>query len=222
MVTYRGYGRGDYILLKEPYCLKCAFPAVTTDKCPWHEDDYGFQRIYAMGAYIKREILEAMEVEDLLSSHIVGLKQYPRYAVPLGLGLVECVKNRYPELMQSDFIVPIPLFPTELKIAEDPKGVKYNQCVELSKVISPSIGIASRDVLKKTREQKMRGLSRAERKEAVKGLYEVEDKAVVRGKQILLIDDVSTSGATASECAQVLINAGAKVVNVLVAGRDAD
>lgn len=109
VVTYRGYKKGDYILLKEPYCLRCACPGVTTEECSWHWDDYGFERIYAMGAYIKREILEEIE-DDLLSSHIVGLKQYPRYAVPLGLGLVECVKNRYMELLKSDLIVPIPLF----------------------------------------------------------------------------------------------------------------
>lgn len=100
--------------------------------------------------------------------------------------------------------------------------MKYNQSIELSKVISSNIGITTLDVLKKTREQKMKGLSRAERKEAVKRLYEIKEKAVVGDKRILLVDDVSTSGATASECAQVLRDAGAKIVNVLVAGRNTD
>ena len=221
VVTFLGRRKGDYILLREPYCLKCACSGVTTGECSWHWDDYGFERIYAMGAYVKREILEEID-DDLLSSHIVGLKQYPRYAIPLGLGLAECVKNRYSELLESDLVVPIPLFPPELKVARDPAGVKYNQSVELSKVISPHLGILSRDVLEKTREQKMKGLSRPERKETVKGLYEVKDEAVVVDKQILLVDDVSTSGATASECAQILRDAGAKTVNVLVAGRNTD
>lgn len=111
---------------------------------------------------------------------------------------------------------------TELKVARDPARMKYNQSIELSKVISSNIGITTLDVLKKTREQKMKGLSRAERKEAVKRLYEIKEKAVVGDKRILLVDDVSTSGATASECAQVLRDAGAKIVNVLVAGRNTD
>lgn len=171
---------------------------------------------------MKREILEERGEEDFLSNHIVGLKRYPRYAVPLGLGLVECVRNRYSELMRSDLIAPIPKFETELKTAIDPPGIVYNQSVELSNVLSSGLDIASSGVLRKTRAQSMMGLNRDERKEAVKGLYEVENRAAIRNKQVIIVDDVSTSGATASECAQVLVAAGAKMVNALVAGRDAD
>lgn len=174
-----------------------------------------------MGAYRKREMLEEGQ-KDLLSSHIVGLKQYPRYGTPLGLGLAECIKQRYSELMRSDLIVPIPLFPTELKAAKDPPGVNYNQSAVLSGVISSNIGIPMGNIMEKIREQKMKGLTRAERKEAVKGIYEIKDSTAARGKHILLVDDVSTSGATVSECSQVLMDAGARTVNVLVAGRNTD
>jgi hypothetical protein len=213
---------GEYILLKEPYCHKCSCPGVSTDKCRWHDDDYGFERLYAMGAYLKSEVRKQSGEKDSLSKHIVGLKQYPRYATPLGLGLVLCVRHLYPELMQSDLIVPVPKFETELKIATDPIGYTYNQAVELSKVLSSNLGIASMSVLRKTRAQSMRGLGADERKQVVQGLYEVENASAVEGKKILIIDDVSTSGATVSECAQVLVAAGAKTVNVLVAGRDTD
>lgn len=222
LVTWRGSERGTYVLLEEPYCHKCACPGVTTEECPWHWDAYGYKRIYAMGAYIKREVLKELGEEDLLSNHIVGLKMYPGYAVPLGLGLVECLKNRYSELLDTDFLVPIPLVPTELKTARKPTGLKYNQSLKLSKAISSGIGIPTIDVLRKTREQKMKGLTRLERREAVNGLYEIIDETAVRGKRVLLIDDVSTSGATASECAKILVKAGAEVVNVLVAGRNMD
>jgi len=219
-VTYRNDNKGDYILLREPYCLKCAYPGVTTDLCSWHWDDYGFERIYAMGAYLSPDTPEGRN--DLLSKHIRGLKMYPRYATPLGLGLVECIRGRYSELLKMDLIVPIPLFDTELKKSRDPVGVVYNQSAELSMVISKGINILYTEVLKKTREQKMKKLTRAQRKEAVEGLYRIREcgERKVSGKKILLVDDVSTSGATASECSQVLINAGAEIVNVLVAGRD--
>lgn len=176
-----------------------------------------------MGAYVKRKFLEEAG-DDLLSSHILGLKQYPRYAVPLGLGLVECLENQYSELLDSNLIVPVPLFPSELKVATDPPGVKYNQSTELSKVVSSRLDMDFKEILTKTKVQKMRGLTRKQRKKAVKGLYKIKSKGRrdVENKLILLIDDVSTSGATASECAKVLIDAGAKMVNVLVAGRDTD
>jgi hypothetical protein len=221
-VTYLGYEKGEYLLLREPYCHKCACPGVTTEQCRWHDEDYGFDRIYAMGAYLKREVIEEREEEDFLSSHILGLKQYPGYAVPLGLGLVECVKNRYQELERSDLINPIPKFPTELKVATDPPEVAYNQSVELLSIVSLNMKIASIDVLRKTRPQSMRGLGEVGRRSVVNGLYVFENVAAVRDKRILLVDDVSTSGATASECAKVLIDAGAKAVNILVAGRATD
>lgn len=219
-VTYRNDYKGDYILLREPYCLRCAYPGVTTATCSWHWDDYGFERIYAMGAYLSPDTPEGRN--DFLSNHIRGLKKYPRYATPLGLGLVECIRGRYPELLKMDLIVPIPLFDTELKVSRDPVGIVYNQSVELSKEISKGVNILYTEVLEKTREQKMKDLTaRAQRKEAVKGLYRIRSgERKISGKKILLIDDVSTSGATASECSQVLINAGAEIVNVLVAGRD--
>jgi len=221
IVTYNNRYKGDYILLREPYCLKCAYPGVTTDTCSWHWDDYGFERIYAMGAYLSPQTPEGHN--DLLSKHIRGLKMYPRYAIPLGLGLVECIKWRYPELLEMDLIVPVPLFNTELKISRCPEGISYNQSIELSKVISKRLNILYKDVLEKTREQRMKDLiRRSERKNAVDNLYRVKvsRKAQVRGSKILLVDDVSTTGATASECSQVLIDAGAEIVNVLVAGRD--
>lgn len=131
---------GEYVLLKEPFCSKCAYPGVTTEECSWHWDDYGFERLYAMGAYLSSSTREGYR--DLLSKHIRGLKKFPRYSVPLSLGLAECMRNKYPELLEMDLIVPVPLFETELKMSE---GEEYNQSVELSKVISQEVGIDSRE-----------------------------------------------------------------------------
>ncbi len=54
---------------------------------------------------------------------------------------------------------------------------------------------------------------------AVRGSFEIADLARAANKTILLIDDVLTTGATASECAAVLKAAGAKRVNVLTFAR---
>lgn len=54
----------------------------------------------------------------------------------------------------------------------------------------------------------------AHRRANVLGAYTVIDPDVVRGKQILILDDIVTTGATASECARVLLTAGAKEVKL--------
>ncbi len=54
--------------------------------------------------------------------------------------------------------------------------------------------------------------SREARKANVLGVYKVTDPAAVAGKRILLVDDILTTGATVSECARVLLTAGAAQV----------
>ena len=71
--------------------------------------------------------------------------------------------------------------------------------------------------IKATRSQV--GLSRAQRAENVQGVFRVADGALVRARNIVLIDDVLTSGATANAASRVLLRAGAKRVDVLVFAR---
>jgi len=63
------------------------------------------------------------------------------------------------------------------------------------------------------------GLSESKRRENVRGAFGVRRPDEVKGKRVLLVDDVMTTGATASECARTLISAGAKEVSVLVVAR---
>jgi predicted amidophosphoribosyltransferase len=62
-------------------------------------------------------------------------------------------------------------------------------------------------------------LSPKEREENVKGSFGVADAAEVRGKRVLLIDDVMTTGSTVNECARELLKAGAGEVDVFTLAR---
>lgn len=197
--------RGEYHLTREPYCKYCSSPNTTTEGCTLHGRCYGFERAFAMGPYLpSRSDPNSIGWDDLLSKHIRGLKQYPRYSVPLGQGLATCLNEVFTDLQNMDLIVPVPKFPTELKVSADAERRKYNQAMELSKVICINTGMLCEDALEKVRAQKMKGLSEEERWAVVNGLYKSKDNINVNGKRIILLDDVFTTGATLSECSSIL------------------
>ena len=71
--------------------------------------------------------------------------------------------------------------------------------------------------LRDTRSQT--GLTRHQRRENMRGAFAVRDAALVTGRDVILIDDVLTTGTTAAECARVLRRAGAKKVYVATVAR---
>jgi ComF family protein len=100
---------------------------------------------------------------------------------------------------------------------------RFNQAAMLAKVISENSGVpTAHHVLERTRATPQQvGLSRPERASNVQGAFRVADgaKVDIRGKRLVLVDDVLTSGATIDNCARTLLRAGASNVDVLVFAR---
>lgn len=115
-----------------------------------------------------------------------------------------------------DVIIPVPLHIKRLR----ERG--FNQSLLLSRAVGKRHGITvDRFALKRVRwTEPQVTLSKKERKINVNGAFEVHGD--VRGKNILLIDDVYTTGATVGECSRVLRKKGAKTVAVLTLARTAD
>ncbi len=85
----------------------------------------------------------------------------------------------------------------------------FNQTKVLTKVLSRKTKIKHKKLLRKKHKTKNQvGLKAQERAENLKGCFENTEK--LKGKNILLIDDVKTTGATLNECSKVLRKAGAK------------
>lgn len=117
--------------------------------------------------------------------------------------------------MDWDIVVPVPLHIRRLR----ERG--FNQSALLAGSIGKTLGIPV-DVfsLKKTRTTPPQvGLTMKERMKNVKGVFQVMEENVVKGRSVLLCDDVFTTGATVSECAHILRKAGAKSVDVLTLAR---
>ncbi len=118
---------------------------------------------------------------------------------------------------QADMIVPVPLHWTRLFRR------RYNQAALLAAALGRFSGVPTEpDLLVRRRRTRSQGrLSPAGRIRNVRGAFAIRRgrREAVRGRRILLVDDVLTTGATVAECARVLRRGGAAGVDVLTAAR---
>ena len=91
----------------------------------------------------------------------------------------------------------------------------YDQVELLAKSVGRELGMEPVPLLKKVRHNRPQsGISGvAERRANVLGAYRELNREAIAGKRILLLDDILTTGATAGECARVLLTNGAKEVH---------
>lgn len=89
----------------------------------------------------------------------------------------------------------------------------YDQCELISKRVSQKLFLPHEKLLIKAEETpKQHKLTAKERMKNVIGSFAIKEGADVKGKTILLCDDIKTTGATLKECSDVLLAAGAKDV----------
>ena len=114
-------------------------------------------------------------------------------------------------LNAHDLIVAVPLYPTRQR----QRG--YNQSLLIAQILSEEFGIPleSKSLLRKRHTPNQARLSQKERWTNMDAAFKIKPSNNLRHKNILLVDDLFTTGATASQAAQVLKDAGANKVNVL-------
>ena len=91
----------------------------------------------------------------------------------------------------------------------------YDQVELLAAAVGRELGMEPVRTLRKLRNNPPQsGIDRIEKRRAnVLGIYRAENPDLVKGKRVLLLDDILTTGATAGECARVLLTAGAREVH---------
>lgn len=115
-----------------------------------------------------------------------------------------------------DQVVPVPISEAKRRV----RG--FNQTEVLFEDWARSSGFVWRaDVLMRVRDTEAQWkLSKRERKANLTGAFCIADEAAVRGKRVLLVDDIYTTGATMEICAALLLKAGAISVSGLVMASD--
>lgn len=109
-----------------------------------------------------------------------------------------------------DLILPVPLH----KAKKRKRG--YNQSDYIAQGIAEVLQIEwSGDVLlRKVNTQTQTKKGRTERFSNTENIYALEDSSLIKGKRILVVDDVITTGATVSQCAELLLKESCKEVSV--------
>ena len=161
----------------------------------------GFDAAYSYGFYEER-------LRDLI--HVYKYDRVQPLAKPLGRLLVLAL----PRDREFDVLVPMPLHWRK----RWQRG--FNQSALLASEVSRRAGIPLARALRRVRNTSAQaGLTNAKRRANVSGAFRASNAAAVRGKRVLLIDDVLTTVATASSCARALKLAGATQVTLLTLAR---
>ena len=193
----------------EMLCDKCgayfadaAAPApVFCHKC----NDHKYDRAVAIGVY-----------EKALSVAIINLKNAP--VIPGRLAAMIPAAVGRADFARADVIIPTPLS----KQRHLERG--FNQAEVIAAIVARSIGAPmDRSSLARKRHTPIHRIAMDDkaRELTVQNAFEVARPKLISGKSVLLVDDVFTSGATASNCARVLKKHGATTVNIFTLARAA-
>ena len=190
--------------IKAPYCTCCGrdfYSGSDNHLCgDCLKSSWNFDKARSIFAY-----------EEIIAGLIHGLK----YSGDMtGLETLQHLSRQSPvsdDLSIPDFILPVPLHIKRLR----ERG--FNQALMLEKKIFPEEKekIRYNILLRQTDTPTQTGLSGKERRENLKNAFIVKRPSEIIGKNILILDDVFTTGSTVNECAKVLKTAGCKRIEVL-------
>lgn len=133
---------------------------------------------------------------------------------PLASWAAEALDDERIRVEPVDALVPVPLFRARQRQRE------FNQAAELARLVGKRAGIPVSDCLVRTRNTTSQVThDRKGRMENLRNAFKLRQNAVVRGRRLVLVDDVLTTGSTLDECALVLLKAGAASVRGITVAR---
>ena len=166
-------------------------------------DEHSYDSARAVGIY-----------EDALSASVLNLKNEPFVSQRLRRLFINAFENS--DFHDAGVIIPVPL--SRKRLLE--RG--FNQAAVLAGILAAHTKILTDEKsLVRTVHSPMHraAMDRKARESTVRNAFEVKRPKLIEGENVLLIDDVFTSGATVSNCAKALKKKGANKVYVLTLAR---
>lgn len=191
-------------------CEVCGQPysgAITSSfRCP-NCGDRELSFDFATAAYRSRGV-----VRDLIHQFKYNHRTHLRHL--LARMLSEGFRDPRLHGQMPSALVPVPLHPTRQRERE------FNQAEVLASLAGARLGVTVDDCLERTRYTLTQThFHRDERFENLEGAFALRRGAEVAGRDLVLVDDVLTTGSTADACARVLREAGASSVVVITVAR---
>ncbi len=216
----------SYLSVDGSVCLSCMgkFELITDPKCdccglPFEFKLKGVNKKLLCPKCLKKpykfdKAISAVRYDDFSKKLILPFKHGDKTQYAKTIASIMSMYGR--EIAkQSDFIIPVPIHLTRMLKR------KYNQAslisTYLSKIYLKPVLYTTPIRSKATASQGH--LSTKERKQNVSGVFSVKNADKIKNRNILLIDDVFTTGATVNECAKILKQNGAKKVFVFTFAR---
>jgi Predicted amidophosphoribosyltransferases len=149
-------------------------------------------------------------VDIKLSVEHFKFKGFKNDGIALGEIMYTVADRNFPYILNdADILVPVPVHSKRFK----ERG--FNQSAVLAKRLAQLSGkMCCENAIKRVRyTAPQSGLHPEQRLQNVKNAFEINQKIDIRGKKIVLIDDIFTTGATINECANILIKSGSVQVD---------
>lgn len=199
---------GKYVAEKSGWCPECLQEALFVRRLSLPLDS-SFEEIWALGNY--REYLQKL-IKDLKYRRKMS-------ALPFIKSLLYEAEPQLGWLAEGAFLaVPVPLFSEK----ERARGFNQTELIFTEWLQDKEIAMV-RGLIRNRETMAMYGLNPAEREENLRGAFEAvveEGRPLVQGKNVLLIDDIFTTGSTMEACGKVLKEAGAASITGLVLASD--
>ena len=208
-------------LLYPKKCIFCGKILSGTDLCPECEAKLPYTKgdsIYQKFPFVKK-CISPLYYKDIVRESILRYKftGCSSYCVRYGDILSDCIENNL-DCGGIDVITYVPISRRRMR----KRG--YNQSELIAAEASKRLELPCNALLKKIKDNPAQSSvnDRKKRTDNVSGVYKVINEELVKGKYILLVDDVVTTGSTISECARMLCKAGAKEVYCATIARHED
>lgn len=171
----------------------------------------------AMQKQLNIEKMHILKYEDLVRRTIINFKFNDKpYLYKMFSKIILKNEKAFNFLKTYDIIIPVPMYGKKKR----KRGFNQSELIAREIARKANLDIYT-DVLIKTKDNKTQSsLTKEERSKNVKNVYKLANEEKINNKNILLFDDIYTTGATTGECVKIISKAKVNKIGILTLAKD--